>query len=385
MLFAISLTLGFILFVWLVFFKFRWLKLTPAWAIVTFIIFLHVLLIFVIGLRFVTPYTTQAVVIQHTIQLVPRLDQPTLVTAVLAEPNVPVKKGDPLFQFDRTTYENNVKQLEADLAAAVQNVKALEADVRLTRMKADHALAQLEFQNINLKSQTKLYETKSISIDQYELAVEQQRMAQAAYLEAESEAARATVKADSKINGVNTTVASLQAQLGQARFYLDNTLMRAPEDGKVVNLQVQPGMVSGELRAGAIASFVCDADRYLLASFTQESLKYVKVGQPVEVALDLYPGQIFSGKVKSIWRFSGAGQLLPTAVLPAFEPQPPEKPQGNYAVQIVFDDPDQAKFTIGAQGAAAVYTSGLNNAWAALRRIGIRTYSWLNWLYPLSF
>ena len=122
----------------------------------------------------------------------------------------------------------------------MQNVKALEADVRLTRMKADHGLAQLEFQNINLKSQTKLYETKSISIDQYELAAEQQRMAQAAYLEAESEAAPPS-RPIPQINGVNTTV-SLQAQLDQARFYLDNTLMRAPEDGKVVNLQVQPGM-----------------------------------------------------------------------------------------------------------------------------------------------
>ena len=62
MLFAISLTLGFILFVWLVSSSSAG-SAAPAWAIVTFIIFLHVLLIFVIGLRFVTPYTTQAVVI----------------------------------------------------------------------------------------------------------------------------------------------------------------------------------------------------------------------------------------------------------------------------------------------------------------------------------
>ena len=45
-----------------------------------------------------------------------------------------------------------------------------------------------------------------------------------------------------------------------------------------------------------------DADRYVLASYFQENLKYVSPGQLVEVSLDLYPGQIFSGKVASIWR-----------------------------------------------------------------------------------
>src|SRR4030095_9082202 len=104
----------------------------------------------------------------------------------------------------------------------------------------------------------------------------------------------------SDFEGVNTTVAAMEAELAQARYYLDNTLMVAPEDGYVMNLQVRPGMVAGEFRAGAIASFVVDADRYLLANFFQENLKYVKPGQRVEVALDLYPGQIWKGKVEAI-------------------------------------------------------------------------------------
>ena len=58
----------------------------------------------------------------------PRLPQPTLLTAVLAEPNMPVKKGQPLFQFDRRPYEYKVRQLEAQLAKARQNVLVLQAD-----------------------------------------------------------------------------------------------------------------------------------------------------------------------------------------------------------------------------------------------------------------
>ena len=67
-------------------------------------------------------------VIQHTIQLTPRLSEPTLVTAVLVEPDVPVKKGQPLFQFDRRPYEYQVQHLEAQLAAAKQQVQILGAD-----------------------------------------------------------------------------------------------------------------------------------------------------------------------------------------------------------------------------------------------------------------
>ena len=86
----------------------------------------------------------------------------------------------------------------------------------------------------------------------------------------------------------------------------------ASEDGRIINLQVRPGMVSGIYRIGGIAALIADADRYVLATFYQENLKYVQPGQPVELALDLYPGQIFPGKVDSIWRGNGIGQYLPS-------------------------------------------------------------------------
>ena len=182
---------------------------------------------------------------------------------------------------------------------------------------------------------------------------------------------------------MNTTVAAIQAELDQARYYLDNTLMVAPEDGYIINLQVRPGMVAGEFRVGAIASFICDADRYLLANYFQENLKYVKPGQPVEVALDLYPGQIFTGKVEAIWQGSGAGQMLPSGTLPSFNYVPTETPQGQFAVAIRSTSPDQSKFPIGTQGRAAIYTNP-DSGFVVLRKIGIRAYTWLNWLYPFS-
>jgi multidrug resistance efflux pump len=129
---------------WLVFFKLKLLRLTPAWGIVYAFFVLHLFLVFMIGLRFVTPNSANATVVQHTIQLVPRLPEPTLVTAILVEENAVVKKGQPLFQFDRRPYEYKVEQIKAQLAEAKQNVDVLRADVDISGQKALRTKVELD-------------------------------------------------------------------------------------------------------------------------------------------------------------------------------------------------------------------------------------------------
>ena len=383
MLFGFVLLFGYSFVVWLVFFKFKWMKFNIAWGVVSGSVGVHLLVIFMIGLRFVTPYSTEAKVVQHTIQLIPRLTEPTLVTAVLVQPDEPVKKGQPLFQFDRRPYEFRVRQLEAELARAMQDVKILKTDQNINAQKVVKGQSELEYAQYQQKLSAGLAQKGAGPQEEAQKWSAQVSANEAGILEARGETERARLKYESNIGGVNTTVAAIQAQLDLARYYLDNTTLVAPEDGYIINLQVRPGMVAGEVRFGAIASFICDADRYLLANYFQENLKYVKAGQMVEVALDLYPGQIFPGKVAAIWRGSGQGQLLPSGTIPDFTYVPTQIPQGQFAVAITLDDQDQSKFPIGTQGRAAIYTS-TTSGFAVLRRIGIRTYSWINWIYPFS-
>ena len=369
---------------WLVFFKFKLLRLNPGWGFIFAFFVLHLLLVFVIGLRFVTPNSANATIVQRTIQLVPRLPEPTLVTAVLVEDNVPVKKGQPLFQFDRRPYEYKVEQIEAQLAEARQNVRVLQADVEVAKQKTNKAKVDLDYEIYQKGMFDKLAQEQAVREEDVVKWTTRVSAAQATHDEALGEFERAQLKYKSEIGGVNTTVASMEAQLRQARYYLDNTTLTAPEDGRIINLQVRPGMVSGIYRVGGIAALIVDADRYLLATYFQENLKYVRRGQPVEVALDLYPGQIFAGRVDDIWRANGVGQYLPSDDIPKFHPLPPTAVQGQYAVKIILDEPDQSKFPIGAQGAAAIYTGGERGAWAVLRKISIRAHSWFNWFYPLD-
>jgi multidrug resistance efflux pump len=422
---------------YLVFFKFKWITFTIGWGVVCSIVWLHVVLVFLIGMHFMTPYSTDARVIQHTIQLIPRLPEPTLVTRVLVKPNTPVKKGQTLFEFDRTPYENSVKREKASLAAARQDVLGLGnsvataqsvlararaqrsaldaqhallqanldlAQVNLVKAQAAREYARLQYQRYQRLAQSDAESMEAFQQTTYDLqekdatvmeamtSIDKARVqltlwdsdvaaADANGAEAQDNVRKAQIALNSNIGGVNTSVAGLEAELAQAQYYLDNTTMVAPEDGMITNLQVEPGMVAGIFRIGAIAALIVDADRYVLGTYYQEDLKYVKVGMPVEMAVDLYPGQIFTGKVESIWWGSGAGQLLPSGDLPTFDP-PPVVPQGRFAVAIRLNDPDQHKFPIGAHGASAIYTTG--GAWAALRKVAIRTYTWLNFLYPMS-
>jgi len=147
---------------WLVFFRFKLIRLTPGWGIVFAFFVIHLMLVFLIGLRFVTPYSTNAVVVQRTIQLVPRLPEPTLVTAVLVEEDVPVKMGQPLFQFDRRPYEYKVRQISAQLAEAKQNVSVLKLDVEVATQNSNKARIELAYQQYQKRMFDKLAQKQAV-------------------------------------------------------------------------------------------------------------------------------------------------------------------------------------------------------------------------------
>lgn len=167
---------------------------------------------------------------------------------------------------------------------------------------------------------------------------------QAAVKQAEANLKKAQLAQAAQIDGVNTGIVQAKAQLAEAQYFLDNTTIYAPENGMIVSQQARPGLVVGDIRLGAIASFVTEDSPYILATYRQQNLKFVEPGQPVEVALDLYPGEILTGKVEAIWWATRQGQYLPSGRLPGFEL--PELP-GRIAVQISVDVPEGHTFPAG--------------------------------------
>jgi multidrug resistance efflux pump len=381
MIIAIAITVLYVIFVWLIFFKFKLLKFNIAWGIVSFWVGFHLILIFVISLRFFQPYTLDAHIVHRTIQIIPRLPEPTLLTEVLVKENEPVKKGDPLFRFDQTIYRARVKNAQAQLAQAKQNVLVLEADVEAAAAQVEAAKANVSYAETQFARYSNLSRQGAARQEETDRWHDEVETRTSQLLEAHANLKKAQLTYDSQIDGVNTAVAEAEAQLVQENYYLDNTTIYAPTDGFIINLQPVPGLVVGILRVGAIASFVTNDDPYLLASYRQAHLKFVEEGQPVEIALDIYPGQIFTGRVEDIWWATGQGQYMPSGRIPDF--LFPKFP-GRFAVRISFDDEGKIDLPAGAHGAAAIFT-GRGKGYEPLRRIGIRIYSWANWVIPLDF
>ena len=172
---ALLITFVFLVFVYLVFFRYKWLRFNAMWGVLSAIVALHVFLIFIVGLRFVAPYSANMKVVQYTIQLVPRLPEPTLVTAVLVKPDVPVKKGQPLFQLDRRPYEYQVMQLEAQLNAALASAESAKYKVEQLKVGVASANQDVRMYKADLDaSEQKVKKTKSdLEYAKYQLQLSQ--------------------------------------------------------------------------------------------------------------------------------------------------------------------------------------------------------------------
>ena len=377
---ALGITLFYLIFIWLVFFKLKLLKFSVTWGVVSFYIGAHLLLIFLVALRFYQPYTIDSHVVRATIQIIPKLTQPTILAEVLVTPNQPVKKGDPLYRFDDTIYSLARDGAKAQLVAAQQNAKMLEQDLIAATEAVERANAQWAYGVTQRARYEKLVPAGGGRQDELDRWIEQVAEDEAQVTSAKANQKKAELAIASNIDGVNTGVILAQTQLDEAQYFLDNTTIYAPEDGMIVSQQARPGLVVGDVRLGAIASFVTDDNPYILGSFRQQNLKFVKPGQEVEIALDLYPGEILTGKVEAIWWATGQGQYLPSGRIPKFIlPKAP----GHIAVQIKVDIPDGYIFPAGGHAAVAIYT-GKGQSFEFLRRIGIRIYAFANFIRPLD-
>jgi len=196
------------------------------------------------------------------------------------------------------------------------------------------------------------------SIDQ---AIAQQRLA-----EIEVERATGLVKAaagaqsqldqwNAQLASAQASIASLQAQLGKAQWQLDETVVRAPYDGFVFNLQLRPGNFVTSMPVASAMAFVSTEVRPVIASFSQSAIRYINVGDEVEMVFRSKPGKVYPGKIRRIARGSGSAQLTATAQMPVMTGQPENS---RWAVIMDFDDPAALDELPQSAGAAiiAVYT-----------------------------
>ncbi|MBP7548237.1 MAG: efflux RND transporter periplasmic adaptor subunit, partial [Corallincola sp.] len=173
-------------------------------------------------------------------------------------------------------------------------------------------------------------------------------------------------------------VAQLQAEVAQAKFNLDSTVVRAPTDGMVTQLLLRPGMMAASLPLRPVAVFVHANENVLVAAFWQNSLQRIKVGDEAEVIYSAVPGKVFKGRVAQVQPVLAQGQLTASGGLLAVEQVPN---MGRVPVVIVLDeDLRDYQLPAGVIGKAAIYTEHAHHV-AVMRKILLRMVSWQNYVF----
>jgi multidrug resistance efflux pump len=201
---------------------------------------------------------------------------------------------------------------------------------------------------------------------------------EASVANAQANAAQAQLAYQSNIDGVNTTVARLQAEVQQAQYDLDQTVFRAPTDGYVTQLFLRPGMMAVPLPLRPVMVFVHSEDQRLFAAFQQNALQRINVGDPAEIAFDALPGQVFNGRVGQLVDVVSQGQLQPTGEL--LDPESRAVPGRALAEIRVTDDLSAYHLPGGAVAQVAVYSDHWHEL-ALLRKILLRMRSWENYIF----
>lgn len=225
----------------------------------------------------------------------------------------------------------------------------------------------------------KLRQSGAISEADFQRAKNEFSSAEAAALAAQAEAQRARLEADAELQGVNTDVARLEADLATAKFELEQTTVRAPSDGAVLQMFLRPGMYANAMPLRPVMIFMHNEPPTFAAAFLQNSAQRLEEGSEAEVILPAVPGRFFKGRVVTVGAYIPQGQLQPTGSLV----DPAQiKGDGRMLVEIEFEDGTFDGYNIvpGSTGQVAVYTHHMHHL-AVMRKVLLRMKSWLNYLF----
>ena len=330
----------------------------------------------VLGMNYNHPFTSQARFYFTTTPIIPGVSG--IVTEVDVEPNTPLKAGDVLFRIDPEPFKNAVKAKEAALAEASQTTSQLQAAAETAQKQYQSAQSVRTGLKDVYDRATKLNASGSISAAQFEKAKNDFQAADASAEAAKAEAERARLQADAVILGVNTEVARLQAELDTAKFNLEQTVVRAPTDGTVVQMFLRPGMYAASMPLRPVMIFMHKEAPVFAAAFLQNSAQRIEESSEAEVILPSVPGRFFKAKVDAVGAYIPQGQLQPSGNL--IDPEQ-IRGRGRILVVIKFTD-DLSKYQIvpGSSGEVAIYTDHMHHL-AVMRKVLLRMKSWLNYIF----
>jgi membrane fusion protein, multidrug efflux system len=315
---------------------------------------------------------------------------PGLVREVNVNDYQQVRKGELLVQLDDDDYKAQVAQAVAGVEAAKAAIENNRRQRELQDAKIDRALAGVDQANAQIVAaqdgkeavqadltrtreerarQEALLKTNSTTQQVVEKAVADEERYAAQYASSDAdlrEARTALQSSESAAEAERRTKAVLESQddelvadlhakeaaLEVAQVNLGYTRILAPADGTVGERQVRTGQL---VSPGTQVMTFVENVRWVAANFRETQLTNIKIGDPAEIRIDVYPGKVLKGRVLEIAPASGSQFAL----------LPPDNATGNFTkvvqrvpVKIALDDsPLTSQLQPGLSAVVTVRTS----------------------------
>jgi multidrug resistance efflux pump len=392
-------------FVWLIFFKFKWLPWNTVSQVIVITIPILGLTALILLLNVFAPSSSDVRVIKYVINVVPQVRG--RVMEVPADGNRAMKKGDILFRIDPTPYQLTVNSLEAQLAnaqgssreleeqltGAVAQAAAARSSIEQATSRVTQSAAQAELARKRVDQHRELVakgagnrfdlEQAETNLRELESTLDGARSAEAQSRSAEGQALAAErqirQRMGAKAGGEWAQVAQVRAQLDNARWELSQTVALAPANGTPTNVQLRPGSFAVPLPAMPAMTFV-EEEFMVVAFFHQNELHQVKPGDDAEIILRTLPGEVIKAKVDSIVWAQGQGQSPMSNNLPQTGLATPMGDR--FPVKLLVEPKHRDVFlAAGAQGDAAIYTERLEMI-HIVRKVIMRVGTKVNYLIP---
>ncbi len=246
-----------------------------------------------------------------------------------------VNAGDALLEIDPEPFRISVTQAEARLAGVRTEFLNLKTNLASVTRRIALARETLDLKQRDVERKNTLLSNKSGSQVDMDNALNAVVVAktQLEMLEQQEQGIRNQLLGDPDLPiGKYPPYAQASAALDQAKRDLDHTVLRAPIAGMAT--QVAAIQMGRYVTAGTpVFSLIDDMRPWVDANPKETDITHLRIGQPVSISVDTFPGRTFRGMVAAVSPGTGA----------QFAILPPQNASGNW-VKVVQRVPVRIEF-----------------------------------------
>jgi membrane fusion protein (multidrug efflux system) len=213
-----------------------------------------------------------------------------------------VNKGDVLFRLRDRQVRIALAGAKATLAQTALTLESMERDYKRMLSDVTTRQAQVDADQATFDRYSNLVKSGGVTRVEYDDARFKLASDKSAVESLKEQAAVQLARLGGNPDADVTTLPQYkeaQERVEEYQRQMDHTVVHAPFSGIVTNVeQAQPGMYLAASQAAF--GLVSDSDVWVEANPKETELTWVKLGDPVEITVDTYPGHVWHGTVESI-------------------------------------------------------------------------------------